>query len=191
MTKIIALIILLFSFNANAGVYVEPYAGTETGEVTGKSYAGTTETKVDKDWSGSSYGLKLGYAFLDQTFGIGLDYMSGSYTGEDNVDPTLADVDYDGEDIGAFVFLDLPLFVKLQATYFFSSTFDGTEDSIGKATYEGSGYKAGISFTMIPFIGINVDFIQLNYDDVDNPTLTKIDIDRESVLVSGSLRLDF
>lgn len=170
--KIAAIISTLFiSTSAFAGGVFEPYIGYENGKVKSSS--------LDEDLRGVVIGGKLGFSNLG--LDIGVDYMKGDL--QIQSDPT---TDFETTDLGGFVQYTFPVLLKVGASYFFDSKTkfeNGTK-------FKGSGYKLGVGFTALPFVTINLDMININYDDVvggvGNP-----DLDRKTYMLSISLPLHF
>lgn len=186
--KNLTLISLLFGLaliasRANAGLYLEPYLGYETGKikVDGTITAPAPGTVTNNDnLSGTDFGGKVGYSIL--LFAFGVDYMGGSLKEK----TTSGTANFTTTDIGAFINLKVP-FIKVSATYFASSTMKYTAGHI-----DGSGFKVGVGFTGLPFIAINVDMIANEYKKVTDSTYTysSFDAKRNTTMVSISLPLD-
>lgn len=181
-TILSTLVLVLFTSSAWAGIYLEPYVGYEGGTIKGDVNDSTNgDTEIDYKAKGATFGGKLGYSLL--LFAGGLDYMSGSLKGTsgntDYNDDTFKDTDF-----GAFLQFSVPLLFKLSATYFFDSK------AKGDYTYKGNGSKIGIGFTMIPFLSINVDVINISYDKTNAPVNT-FSADLKALMVGVSVPLDF
>ncbi len=182
---LIATATILFSTHVWAGLYLEPYLGYEVGTFKGSAdVQGSGVHTADQKLTGTNFGAKLGYSLVGFAFGV--DYMSGSSTGEDQETPPQADAKYKSTDLGVFAQFSLPMMLKFSATYFLApkTEDDGTE-------YKGSGFKVGVGLTMFPLISINVDMININYDDAkdDNVTFNSMDVDRSGVMIGISLPL--
>lgn len=162
--KILAIVAtLLLSAPAFADLYLEPYLGYETGEMGSPGV----------DLKGSVLGAKLGYSSMG--FAIGADYMMGSL--ELDTTPT---TDVDTKDLGIFAQFTFPILIKVGVTYF----MDSKADTGGAVDLEGSGTKIGVGFTGLPFVAINLDMININYDKP-----APVDTDRKTYLLSVSLPL--
>ncbi len=163
---LIAMMIMIAGFQANAGIYVEPYLGYNlVGEF------------GNNDTSGVNIGGRLGYS-LPMLVSFGLDYNMGEYTH----DVSGTDVDVDHSNFGAFVAVDLPILLRAWASYYISSKAD-----FGASEYEGSGFSLGVGFTMLPFVSLNVEYRAINYDELNGATA---DIDGSEILFGVSLPLD-
>lgn len=174
MKKHIVLFCTLFlSLSAFAGGYIEPYVGYETGKIK------VNAISYEEDLKGMTFGGKLGYSSLG--LALGLDYMKGNLEVQDN--PV---ADFKTTDIGAFVQYTFPVLVKASASYFFSSK--GEDDN--STTFKGSGYKIGAGFTGLPFVTINLDMINIHYNEVDG-TSTDPDADRKTYMLSVGLPFNF
>ncbi|MFG1500362.1 outer membrane beta-barrel protein [Halobacteriovorax sp. XZX-3] len=166
MKKIlVAMMIMIAGFQAQAGIYVEPYL----------AYNILGDTDGD-DTTGTNIGGRLGYS-LPMLVSFGLDYNMGSYTSEDNT----GDTDFDTTNFGLFVAVDLPILLRGYASYYLSSEIDA-----GAVTFDGSGVAVGVGFTMLPFVSLNLEYRALSYDGAGGFA----DFDTKEILVGVSLPLD-
>lgn len=164
---------LLMSSSAFASLYLEPYLGYESGKL-------EDSTGSDDFTATPIMGLKLGYGMLG--FAGGVDYSFGTL----KVDTTPSS-ETDVKDLGVFVGFTFPIMLKVSATY----VLDAKGEANG-TTSSGSGMKLGVGWTGLPFVAINFDMINYNYDEVEVGGATAaIDIDRKSYLLSVSLPLSF
>lgn len=168
MKKIlVAMMIMIAGFQANAGIMIEPYIG----------YNLAGEFNND-DTSGVNIGGRLGYS-LPMLVSLGIDYNMGEYTH----DVSGTDVDVDHSKFGLFVAVDLPILLRAWATYYLNAKAEQ-----GANEYEGSGFGLGVGFTMLPFVSLNLEYRSVNYDDFNGATA---DIDGTEILLSASIPLDF
>lgn len=147
---------------AHAIVYFEPYAGFQSGKTSMTTTAVTngvpgTPTKSDDNESGGTYGAKAGFSFLMLAFG-------GEYLHENGASG------FGVESVGGFARVGLGI-LGLHAAYFPSTTM---KDST--STIKGTSTKVGVGFSFLPFIALNIDYIQ--------STMKTIDV---SGLASGSI----
>lgn len=147
---------LFFANTARADLLIEPVVGYNFNAVAdfedGERYSGGT---------GPSYGGRLGYQNLGLQLGV--DYLKSSLDMDDND----FDKNIEASEWGAFVGFKFPILLRVYAGYIFSATGD-TEDSANNK-YEfskGSGYKAGIGFTGLPFVNINVEYRSGTFDEI-------------------------
>lgn len=157
LKQLIVLFVFSFlSFQAKAGIEIEPYVGvyalksTASANVTTKNPLTSTTTTKDVDssgsYGGSAYGLKLGWNILLVT--VGGDFMlinHGKMT---------------TTNIGPAVSVGLGL-ATLKATYFVSS--QSKEDTL---TSKGTGLKAGIGFSVFPFVEVNLEYLSMKHDKI-------------------------
>lgn len=173
--------------SAQADILIEPYAGymatKSNGTMNIPSRTPPEYTVDDSFTKGGIAGARIGYNIL--FFSLGLDGMGGNLSSGDDT--------YKMTNLGAFVAIDMPIFVRFYGSYFFSSTAttDALSTTHGDVKFEGSGYRAGIGFTFLPFVSINVEYIETNYDDDDHTDLTNVDIDNKGIIVGLSLPLTF
>jgi hypothetical protein len=174
----IALIfIFIFSISAQAALLIEPAAGFNIGSKfafeDGSDYTGG---------NGLSYGGRLGY----QNFGLqlGLDYLKSS------IDMSDDDLDKNVEmsEWGAFAGFKFPILLRVYAGYIFSAT--GTTKSAGADIDldKGSGYKAGIGFTGLPFVNINLEYRAGSFSEWKSGGVTNEKaVDYSSIMLGLSL----
>lgn len=155
--KIILLFLIGFGFQTNASITLEPYAGgyavksSSSLNVTTTSPSATTTTDSSNSYSGAVYGAKLGYSLGPIT--IGGDFMMSSH-GSESV-----------TNIGPAATLDLGL-IAFKATYFASSSMKS-----GATSASGSGLKAGVGFSLLPFIVLNFEYLNFTYTKMTNGDL--------------------
>lgn len=155
--SLFAFTFLFFASTARADLLIEPVVGYNFNAVVdfegGERYSGGT---------GPSFGGRLGYQNLGLQ--LGLDYLNSSL----DLDDEDIDKNIDSNEWAAFVGFKFPIFLRVYAGYIFSATAE-TEDSLGQE-YEfskGSGYKAGIGFTGLPFVNINVEYRSGTFDEIE------------------------
>ena len=163
MVKLVAFVLVLVSLKAQAGIYIEPYAGylsTNYDTTVSGTYQGSAFTTDDTDTdSGVAFGGKLGYAI--PFVAAGVDYLKAG----------------DFSDLGPFLEVRLPVFLKFRATYIMAS--EGEEEENG-FTIEGSGVKVGFAFSLFANLTANVDYLMTTYDKMDG-TIAGFDIDEIEV----------
>ncbi|AYF46011.1 MULTISPECIES: outer membrane beta-barrel protein [unclassified Halobacteriovorax] len=159
---LIAMMIMVAGFQANAGIYVEPYLAY--------NFAGDFE---GTDTDGINIGGRLGYS-LPMLVSFGLDYNMGTYDANGD--------DADVSNMGLFVAVDLPILARAYASYYLNSELES-----GAFEYEGSGMALGVGLTMLPFVSINFEYRKINYDDLNGST---VDLDSDEILLGVSVPLD-
>jgi hypothetical protein len=163
---------LFFIHTAFSAIWIEPYLGINISGQYKLDSAGTTR---DYDNYPLFLGGRLGGAVT--IFQFGLDYMKSAgveLEGDTNK--------YKITELGAFVGVKLPLLVRGYIEYIISSEFSDTN-----ATYdEGSGFKAGIGYTGLPLVIINVEVRQVAYDKYNGGGR---DMDNKSTALTVSLPL--
>ncbi len=155
--KRISLLALAAGFvsSANASILIEPYLGYHTG----KSKQTTTE-----DFSGMTYGARLGYQQLG--FMLGLDYMTGKWTekGTPNVDLTPSS-------LGAFVGYNFPVMLRVYGVYGFQNSVKAEAGGTSSKLEGSPALKLGVGFTALPLVSINLEYMTATYDKSDGHTL--------------------
>jgi hypothetical protein len=180
MKKLISLstfILLAFVTKpAHAIVYFEPYAGFQSGSSsieTTPSLNGTKlpSTKTDENESGGTYGAKAGFSFLMLAFGA--EYM------HENMNSG-----FGMESVGGFARVGLGI-LGVHAAYFPASVM---KDST--TTIKGTTTKVGVGFSFLPFIALNIDYIQSKANSIDVSGLASgvsVDVDGTSSRTMVSL----
>lgn len=156
--------LLLFAFlsitiPAHAALLIEPVVGYSMG-LKGKVHEATegAATLSENDFSGGtgpSYGGRLGYQKLG--FQVGLDYLKSSIDPSDKKFKGSLDVN----EWAAFVGFEFPILFRVYGGYIFSSDATGEYDDGGKTDIDlksGTGFKAGVGFTLLPFLDINFEY---------------------------------
>lgn len=147
MKKLLYLLAISFSFQAYAGLLLEPFVGmafNSSGEV----------ANTDVDITGTSVGGRLGFQHLG--FMLGLDGRQDKW----NLDPESgSELDITGQTLGFFVGYEFPVMLRLWANYIFTSEFEN-DDSDLKYT-EGSGTILGVGYKALPFVSLNLEISSL------------------------------
>lgn len=182
---------ILIGFSAHAGLMIEPYIGYNFGDFkyqtkgSSKEYSDTT--------TGSVFGGRLGYKMLIPW--IAFDYSTGSGTRAADSSSSNSDRDQNYTNMAGVVGADLPIIgLRVFGGYGFSTavTFKGVNG--GKDNkYKGTFTKAGLGYTIIPFVAINAEYIINKYTKYDNGTsegdvdASFTTLDHNTVLVSLSV----
>jgi len=148
---LLALGVFLFCAPAQAHVFIEPDLGFEFGtDKQNYSYTdGTAPKSSSFSQNGSSYGLTGGYRH--QRYFIGAQYekgMAGHIT-----------------DISATFGMWIALRVRVWGSYIFSA-----KDEVSK----GSGYKAGIGFTLNKLFNLNFEYAARSYNEYTATTASTL-----------------
>lgn len=152
---------MFISFNAKAELLLEPVVGYSMG-IKGEfkegdiSGGGTTASEKFSGGSGPSYGGRIGYQKLG--FQVGLDYLHSSINPSDKEFKSNLDMN----EWAAFVGFEFPILFRVYGAYIFSADAEGKYDTgtrFEKLTLkDGSGVKAGLGFTLLPFLDINLEY---------------------------------
>jgi hypothetical protein len=154
--SLLAFVILIFGQAARADLLVEPVIGynfnTKVDFEGGENYSGGM---------GPAFGGRLGYQNLGLQLGV--DYLSSVIDMDDND----FDDDVNLTEVGGFVGFKFPILLRAYAGYIFSATGDSKSANGDKMELsKGSGYKAGLGFTGLPFLNINVEYRSGTFDEV-------------------------
>jgi hypothetical protein len=188
--------LFVFSGNTRAGILIEPYLGFSLAG-TGDTTIGTN--KYDHSYSSPTIGGRLGYGMLG--FMAGLDYSMQTFDLESEIGSTTYKDGVKKNQLGIFVGYNLPILVRVWGTYYLSGNLDGDDPSASNtlldSRYEfsdGGGYALGAGFTGLPFVSINLEYRNLEYDKAEfsGATLSTYNekLNLSEILLSVSLPLD-
>lgn len=160
----IFLLPLFVSLPAKADLLVEPVLGYSMG-LHGTVNKGTSTSggaTISKDdfsgGSGPSFGGRLGYQKLG--FQVGLDYLHSGINPSDKAFKGNLNID----EWAGFVGFEFPVLFRVYGGYIFSANGTGKYDPPGAGTSSkitlssGTGFKAGLGFTLLPFLDINLEY---------------------------------
>lgn len=176
----LAVSFIFFSPAAKADLLIEPVIGynfnTKVDFEGGENYSGGM---------GPAFGGRLGYQNLGLQLGV--DYLSSVVDMDDND----FDDDVTMSEIGGFVGFKFPILLRAYAGYIFSATGDSKSATGENMEFtKGSGYKAGLGFTGLPFININVEYRSGTFDEVKVGTVELDDgATYQSIMLALSLPL--
>lgn len=151
---------LLFSANSFSAVLIEPVLGYNLGS---KVNLKSTSSVSGEDYSGGSgvgYGGRLGY----QNFGfqLGLDYLASTIDMDDKDFKS----DLTTSEWGAFVGFRFPVLLRVYAGYIFAASGESKDKAGDKMKFTGgSGYKAGLGWTLLPLLDLNLEYRKTAYED--------------------------
>jgi len=154
MKKILLVLLLLVSFNANAWLWVEPYIGYDIGSKTE-----IANSSSELEYSGFTYGARLGWAWKILLLGVDLSGMSGTSTDEAGLED-----DVSKSTFGAFAGVNFDLTViglRAWISYFFSNKLTFSNDN----EMSGGGFGIGVGITLLKFLGINFEYRGMDYDE--------------------------
>lgn len=176
MKKFLALFAVMFGIGSasHAGIMIEPYLGYEMGKLKDLS-----EGSLD----GSQAGLRLAYT-LPVLFWLGVD---GTTTISATVKPDLgANEDAKRTTMYGVVGVDFPILLRAWVGY---SVVDELKlETSGK--FKGSSYKVGFGFTGLPFLSLNLEYVNEQFDELEGVSLPQ-DQKNDSYVLSVSLPLEF
>ena len=180
--SLILIIAMIFFFQlsekSHAAFYLEPLVGIqlassfESGREDGKS-------------TGNQIGARVGFEKLG--FSLGLDGRRNSLS----IDPgsNTSATDYTGNQIGFFVGYEFPVLFRVWGNYIFTGSVKDDDNSDVKLTKAG-GFNLGIGYKILPFISMNIEYFNLNFDESDNSgTTTDSDFESEGLLLGFSIPL--
>lgn len=152
----------LFSFNAKADLLIEPLVGYNLGVKTDfkKNSSVGWDGQEYSGGMGPAYGGRLGYQKLG--FQVGLDYLHSSI----DMDHKDLKENVDMDEWAAFVGFEFPILFRVYAGYIFSA--EGDTEGTGNTKIDlksGSGLKAGLGFTLLPFLDINFEYRRGSFDE--------------------------
>nr|WP_295905054.1 outer membrane beta-barrel protein [uncultured Bdellovibrio sp.] len=175
MKKLLLVFALALGFTSvsHAGILIEPYLGYEMGKT----------KNPDGKFDGSQVGLRLAYAApiffwggLDYTLGVSGTSKPDSLPNEDGKRSTLYGV----------VGMDFPILLRAWVGYGFLDEMKF--ENSGKA--KGTSYKVGVGFTGLPFISLNLEYVNEKFTELEGVTIPG-DTKNDSYVLSVSLPLEF
>lgn len=199
--SLLAVFTILFSFEARAGLLLEPYVGFSlSGDM--EQAAKGANSKIEGEHGGLTLGGRLGFQSLGLM--VGLQYDLGLSTELDSKQGTAtAKDDIKRTHIGAFVGYNFPVMVRAWGTYYFSSKVEGDEaptaDITGDVidstqTWKGNGYALGVGFTGLPIVSLNLEYRSYEYDEIEDAGADlKLDpsVEASEIMISVSAPLTF
>jgi opacity protein-like surface antigen len=176
----LAFSILILSTQSQAAVLIEPVVGYNFGS---KFTIGEgSDTDSYSGGSGPSFGGRLGFQQLG--FQLGVDYLNSSIDMDDND----FDKNIDMSEWGAFVGFEFPIFLRVYAGYIFSATGETEVADTKVDLSKGSGYKAGLGFTALPFVDINLEYRAGTFDEIKSGGSESDDTaDYKSIMIGLSI----
>lgn len=181
MKRLFLFLVLLLGIQqmAMAELLVEPvvgWSGNQKIDTSPKNYSGG---------NGLSYGGRLGFQKLGAQ--VGLDYLQS--------DISMSSSDFDKnlttKEWAAFIGYKFPAFFRLYGGYIFSAEGDSKINNADLKLTGGTGFKAGLGFTILPFIDINLEYRKGTYDETKIGGATFDGKGFEATMLSLSLPLTF
>lgn len=166
--------VVLFSSFANAGAFVEPYAGYEFGEAEATAIGGASSSVKQK---GFAIGGRVGYEFMLPWVALDVKY----FTGKDDGTP---ETDIKRTDMGITGGVTLPV-VRPYVGYILKSEAK-SDDGTGEVKSEGTGFKLGLGLTPLPFIDFNIEYSTYDIKKIDGADISTYSLDKfkaNSVLI--------
>lgn len=176
MKKILAILALSFCFTSvsQAGWMFEPYLGYEFGKMKDNLGGETTATNL---------GLRVAYT-LPVLVWFGLDGTQ-SLTGNFKAD-TGPNSDLSRTTIYGVVGVDLPILLRAWAGVSLSNEMKFKD--YGDNKLKGNGYKLGVGFTALPFVSLNLEYINDTFTEFGGVSASP-DAKHSSYMLSVSLPL--
>jgi hypothetical protein len=164
--SLLCLLTAFISTSATAGFLIDPYVGT------GQFKSTADLSSLEESETITATGARVGYSFL--LLSAGIDYQMATID-KDKVTST-----------SIFVGVDLPILIRAWAEVFVSSDYDS--DTAGNELTFKDGNSIGIGFTGLPFVSLNVELQNINYESefLGN----KYDVKTAATVFSISLPLD-
>jgi len=142
------LLICSLGLHAHAGLLIDPYFGFG-------QYRSTADFVNDQSETAglTAFGSKVGYSLILLSAGIDYQILETEDVFEEKTNIT---------NVSAFVGVDLPILFRFWAEFFFNSDVDSNRSG---ADYNfKDGYGLGVGFTGLPFVSLNLELENLNYD---------------------------
>lgn len=162
------LIIMVALPQSFAGLLLEPYVGAAGGTYSSEVKTGgfSIGSPMDSKLSGTAYGGRVGFKLL--AVWAAIDYMAVNLAVKYDKPLGTPDGSAKGQFIFADVGVDLPFLFRFYGGYGFSNYLKASgNNSAGAAGEEtlkgGSALKAGVGFSFIKFLSINLEYIKPTY----------------------------
>jgi hypothetical protein len=170
---------------SHAAILIEPVVGfTFSNKFDFKETADMSKDSMKG--SGFAYGGRVGYQNMG--FQLGLDYLHSSV----DVDEKNIKSDVTTSEWAAFAGFRFPILLRFYAGYIFSGTGEYKNTTSNVDLSNGTGYKIGLGWTLLPFLDLNLEYKKTNYDEAKaGGSKLKADIDNSSYLLSVSLPFTF
>lgn len=184
--KVVGLFLALLTFaqTASASFLIEPHLSYNLSGSGDNNASGAS--KVEYDYNGAQYGLKLGY----QALGLmaGLDFKRSNYDMDYETSVGTLTGEMERNEWGLFVGYNFPILVRGWVGYYFSNT---TKDTKNNTEMTGNTTELGVGFTALPFLSVNLMYRLINLDELESGgNKTGIDIDNREFVVGVSLPLN-
>ena len=176
------LLLILLPTQGITGILVEPYLGYTSLKSSGTlKYTGIDADLEETTIKGPIYGARLGGGLSN--FAAGIDFMKGSLD-EEGDDSSMTN-------LGAFAMVSFLTF-RLWGTYLFSSSRTViVDDSNTEGELKGTGLKAGLGWSILPYLSLNLEYMTLNYTKEDIDEFSDLDVTEKGFLLSVSAPLVF
>lgn len=176
--------LFLIANTASASFLVEPHLGYNLSGSGDNNLTGAS--RIENDYSGAQYGLKLGYQNLGLM--LGLDFNRSNYDQDFKTSAATTTGAIERSEWGLFVGYNLPILVRAWGAYYFSNTSKNTTDS---TEMTGNTKELGVGFTGLPFLSINVMYRMISLDELKaaNGTKSSVDVSNHEVVVGVSVPL--
>jgi len=197
MKKFLLALIFTFSATANAGFMIEPYAGFALGG----AFDQQATPPTTGEYSGVQFGGRAGLTFMGLMGGVSYN-MATETDIEFKQLTTTATNKATRSDLGLFVGYELPIMLRVWGTYYLDSKVEGSSNTgttfiDSTETWKGSGYGLGVGFTFLPFVSLNLEYRNFEYDEEDDSDSTPVTsainpvLSGNEIFVSVSLPLGF
>ena len=170
--KITGLILglLLIANTASAAFLIEPHLSYNLSGSGDNGLSGAS--KIDFDYNGPQYGLRMGY----QTLGLmaGLDFTRSNYDMDNKTVAGTTVTKMERNEWGLFVGYDFPILVRAWGAYYFSNT---AKNKTNGSVLTGSTKELGVGFTGLPFLSLNLMYRMVDHDEFESASGVKSSID--------------
>lgn len=171
---------------ASAAILIEPVVGFTVANKF--DYKATTDSPTEDEFKGSGFAYGGRFGYQNMGFQLGLDYLKSAV----DVDEKDIKSDITTSEWAAFAGFRFPILLRFYAGYIFSGTGEYKTASNNVDLKNGSGYKVGVGWTLLPFLDLNLEYKKTNYDEAKvGSSKLGVDVDNSSYLLSVSLPFTF
>ena len=192
LKRLVVLMTALIGLSAQAGVLVEPYLGIATmGD--GKVKPSVSSTRTDLEYKfAPTAGFRAGYSMWGAMVGIDASYQKTELQLERRIGSNITDLgdqDVDKSQAGIFVGYNLPMPMRVWATYYLMGSVKFDDDS--KYT-SGNGYAFGASYTGLPLVALNFEYRNMEYSESETASgaTSNTDVNLGELLFTVSMPFD-
>lgn len=176
--------LFLIANTASASLLIEPHLGYNISGSGDNNLTGAS--KIENEYSGAQYGLKVGYQNLGLM--LGLDFNRSNFDQDFKTTAGTSTNSIERSEFGVFVGYNLPILLRAWGAYYFSNTSKNTSNS---SELTGNTKELGVGFTGLPFLSLNLMYRMISLDELKAASGAKssVDISNHEIVLGVSVPL--